>query len=250
MNWCFYAADPGIVTAMVTHERLPDPRDAGIHRALSSPVRSQLLEHLQASDAPVGIAALAERLQLHVNTVRAHVGVLEEAGLVTSEPEARDTPGRPRLVYRATPRGEAVSTTSEDGYRFLATVLASYLSASATDPARAAEDAGAAWGHYVVERPAPFDTMTADDGIGRIVALLDEMGFAPQLDGADAGTPRIRLRRCPFLDVARDHQDVVCSVHLGLMRGALDELGVQVEALALRPFVEPGLCVADLQVEA
>lgn len=236
--------------AMATHDALPDPGDARVHRALSSPVRVQLLEHLQASEAPVGIAVLADRLQLHVNTVRAHVGVLEQAGLVASEPEARDTPGRPRLVYRATPQGASVSTTSADGYRFLATVLASYLSASSTDPSRAAEDAGTAWGHHVVERPAPFHTMTTDEGIGRFVDLLDEMGFAPQLDDVDAATPRIRLRRCPFVDVARDHQDVVCSVHLGLMRGALDELGVQVEARALHPFVEPGLCVADLEVEA
>ena len=57
------------------------------------------------------------------------------------------------------------------------------------------------------------------------------------------------LRRCPFLDVAREHQDVVCSIHLGLMRGALDELG-DVQARDLIPWARPDAYVAHLQIGA
>lgn len=225
-----------------------EPSDDHVHRALASPVRRRLLERLRASEQPVDVFGLAEGSGLHVNTVRGHLSVLEEAHLVASEAEQRDRVGRPRLVYRPTRRGTEELTPSEGGYRFLAGVLASYLSASAAAPRAAAEEAGTEWGRHLVEGPAPFQSFEPREAIDRVVEMLDEFGFAPQLEVTDESAPKVLLHRCPFLDVAREHQDVVCSVHLGLMRGALDELGVQVEAGDLRPFVEPDLCVADLQV--
>lgn len=220
--------------------------DARIHRALSSPVRSQIVDVLRVGEAAQDVQMLADHLGLHVNTVRAHLTLLENAGLVASEPEERDRPGRPRLVYRAT--GAADDLGEGAGYRFLAQILAGHLAATATDPSQAAEQAGAAWGHFLVRRPPPFSSITPDEAIEHIVGLLTDFGFLPELDDQAPDAPRILLRRCPFLDVARDHPEVVCSIHLGLMRGALDELGAAVEATDLLPFVAPNLCVSHLQL--
>lgn len=224
-------------------------RGARVHRALASPVRSRLLALLRDSERPQDVHALADRLGLHANTVRAHLVVLAEAGLVSAQPEPRDRPGRPRLAYRATDANE-VEHEPSGGYRLLAEILASYLAAAAPDPGGVAEQAGTAWGRYLVERPAPFQAVEPRAAVERIVAMLAELGFAPELDDTDPTAPRVLLRRCPFLDVAKDHQEVVCSIHLGLMRGALDELGVDVAARDLLPFVEPGLCVSHLEVPA
>ena len=225
--------------------------DARIHRALASPVRQQILAVLRGKD-PQGVHALAQHLGLHANTVRAHLTVLEKAGLVVSRPQGRDRPGRPRLTYHATDDADMRDTDEPrgDGYRFLAGILASYLTATAADPSDAAEEAGAGWGRYLVDRPGPFQRIEPRAAVERIVALLDQLGFAPELDDGDPATPRVLLRRCPFLDVAREHQQVVCGIHLGLMRGALDELGVDVQVRDLLPFVEPGLCVSHLSVPA
>jgi hypothetical protein len=40
---------------------------------------------------------------------------------------------------------------------------------------------------------------------------------------------------------------VVCAVHCGLVSGALEELGSDLEVGELAVFVEPDLCVAWLQ---
>lgn len=56
----------------------------------------------------------------------------------------------------------------------------------------------------------------------------------------------IRLHDCPFRDMAKRQGEIVCSVHLGLMRGITEELGEKVKVEALHPFVEPSLCVAEL----
>lgn len=246
-------------------------RDARVHRALSSPVRARILRELRTCGEGLDVHALATLLELHANTVRMHLSVLADAGLVTSQPEARDRPGRPRLVYRASApdrEHEPQDDGRPGGYAFLAEILASHLAATAPDPAEAAEQAGYAWGRYLVDRPAPFQRIEADEAIDRICALLADFGFEPELElvgapdradvgpatvdteqpgtGAAAPAARVLLHRCPFLQVAGRHQQVVCSIHLGLMRGALEQLGGVVDAQDLLPFVEPHLCVSHL----
>ena len=79
-----------------------------------------------------------------------------------------------------------------------------------------------------------------------VVALLDKLGFAPR---TDTRARVVKLHHCPLLEAAHQHPEVVCGVHLGLVRGALVELGsdpAQTERAALQPFSEPGACRLDL----
>ena len=69
--------------------------------------------------------------------------------------------------------------------------------------------------------------------------------------GPGSGQPEpdavIRLRHCPFLELAEEYGDLVCRIHLGLMQGALAELRAPVTAAGLEPFAEPGACLARLE---
>jgi predicted ArsR family transcriptional regulator len=226
------------------------PQEQRVHRALSSPVRARLLEVLR-EEPDLDTAALAQRLGLHVNTVRTHLNLLDDAGLVVANAEDRDRPGRPKLLYRAAAGdGPLAPGPAEGGYRFLAQILASYLDATSNDSSAAAERAGHAWGSFIVDKPAPFSEPDAEGAIAHLVDLLDRFGFAPELDRSEPLDPAIVLRRCPFLEVAREHRDVVCAVHLGLMRGALEELGVDVRARDLIPWATDETCIAHLTVTA
>jgi predicted ArsR family transcriptional regulator len=71
--------------------------------------------------------------------------------------------------------------------------------------------------------------------------LLDDQGFAPEAEGDE-----IRLRRCPYFDLAEQHPEIVCKAHRGLLTGALEDSapGMRVE---LEPFVEPNLCRVRLR---
>lgn len=217
-----------------------------VHRALASPVRERLLRVLR-EEPDLDSAALATRLDLHVNTVRSHLGVLEDAGLVAPTAQRREGPGRPRLLYRTVEQGTAADRADADGYRFLSSVLASYLAALVDDTEAAAERAGRAWGGFVVDAPTPFTDLDPEEGIERLVDMLARFGFDPELVDED-GAAELWLRRCPFHEVARDHQGVVCSIHLGLMRGALQQLGVDVQARDLLPWADPRGCVSHLEV--
>ncbi|MFC0865405.1 helix-turn-helix transcriptional regulator [Sphaerimonospora cavernae] len=153
-------------------------------------------------------------------------------------------------------------------YRLLAEVLLAYLGGLGEDRSAAAISAGRAYGRRVGRRTGkqapPGVTATGDAADGpphtepddrspmeaalgattaEIVTLLDEAGFEPLPVGDGS---RIELRRCPFHELAKSDPEVACGVHLGLMQGALAEMGAPSEAVRLQPFVRPDLCVATL----
>jgi predicted ArsR family transcriptional regulator len=222
----------------------PFVEETRVHRALGDRSRVRVLDALRSASGPLDATQLAQQVGLHANTVRSHLHILEEARLVSSHPEERTRPGRPRLVYAATPEG--VSHEERAGYRLLAEILASYLAGSGQDSAEKAEQAGRAWGRYLVDRRPPFATSSAEEDIATIVRLLSDVGFAPALESAERGHTLL-MQHCPFGEVAGSYRKVVCSVHLGLIQGALAELGAHVEADELQPFVRPGICTAHLE---
>jgi predicted ArsR family transcriptional regulator len=205
--------------------------------------RVGILDELRRAGSSLDVAELTTRVGLHHNTVRSHLDVLMRAGLVSGETERRDVPGRPRVVYRPT---SPTNQEDGDGFRLLAHILTSYLAGSAADPDGEAREAGRTWGRYLIERPAPFAKLSANEALTRLTALLSELGFTPELDDR-APDRRILLHHCPFEDLATSHPEVTCGVHLGLIRGALAEMGAPVEGTSLDRFVEPSLCIAHFR---
>jgi predicted ArsR family transcriptional regulator len=51
---------------------------------------------------------------------------------------------------------------------------------------------------------------------------------------------------CPFREVAERYQGVVCTVHMGLVQGVLEQLRAPVTADRLLPLAEPAVCIAEL----
>lgn len=210
------------------------------HRALADPSRARILAEL-AEEGALDVRELAARVGLHVNTVRVHLGALADADLISSETLPPQGRGRPRLVYRAT------AAEPEEGrrYRLLAEILTALVARFGPEATGQLEEIGEAWGHYMVDSPPPYTALPDEEAVGRLVALLAGVGFQPELDKGKRGR-RILMRPCPFLELARRHQDVVCPIHLGLIRGALAELGAETTATKLEPFVRPDLCVTHL----
>jgi predicted ArsR family transcriptional regulator len=201
---------------------------------------------LRAGEAPQDAHHLAAATGLHVTTVRFHLQILERAGLVVSRPRRRGGSGRPRTVYAAT--AQRSTDTGARTYQDLAAVLATHLDDTTEGRSARAERAGMAWAaHVATARPsaATGSGFTSSEAASQVTQVCSELGFDPELS-ADGDGWRIRLRACPFRAVAREHPEVVCSVHLGLIRGTLDRLGGPPLASRLVPFVEPELCVAHL----
>lgn len=186
---------------------------------------------------------------LHPNTVRFHLERLEDDGLVSRRVQRSGGPGRPPLAYTANPVPDA--GRSRRDFEQLAEVLAQLVARTSRDPTAPAIEAGRSWG--LSRSRASEETTDEADAIAELTAILSELGFAPDARtdadadvDVDAEHTVILQRHCPFLEVAELHQDVVCSLHLGLIRGILENLNAPVDAEHLIPFATPEGCEARL----
>ncbi|HEU5003951.1 MAG TPA: ArsR family transcriptional regulator [Actinomycetota bacterium] len=212
------------------------------HHALGTASRAGLLDVLGRTPGGVDAKRAAAAVGLHHTTARWHLELLVHEGLARRRTEERSAPGRPRVLYEAI-ADEQVAQPS--GYQLLARILSSYV-ATAQDPAATGKELGETWGRFLTDRPSPLERISADDALGRLLAQFATLGFQPELTSDGTGDHML-LHRCPFREVAAERPDLVCSIHLGLMRGALAELGAPVTVTKLLPFVEPSLCVSHLQ---
>jgi len=136
----------------------------------------------------------------------------------------------------------------ERRYRVLAEILLSYLSSVTSGGTGAtAADAGRAWGEHMIPRAAASHEVGCAEAVTRVLMMLDDLAFAPEtVAGGDDVPAEVRLRHCPFLELAEHHSDIVCSLHLGLIQGAFAGLRSPVTASELVPFGEPDACLVRL----
>jgi predicted ArsR family transcriptional regulator len=182
----------------------------------------------------VSVAQVAAALGLHDNTARLHLEGLVDAGLVIRSRQAPAGRGRPATLYRVDAGAQADPQVRE--YAHLAAALATVISQTSADPTADARRAGAGWGTSLASSRLPDTPRKARR---EMVAILADLGFDPV---ADDEATSVALRRCPLLEVARTHAGVVCQVHLGLVQGAMHEMGHDVPDADLLPFAEPGAC--------
>lgn len=235
--------------------------------------REAILALLRSASHPRTILELADEIQVHANTVRFHLEALRRAGQVEQLSGPTGGVGRPPVLFRATRRMDPDGPTN---YRLLAAMLASHLAASSRDPVATAAELGRTWGPQLIntsddERPRRRPVHRGE-ALTQMIGVLGDLGFAPE-PPTGPRDQTIRLRHCPFLGLVADRADrgadradrgadggakggrpvsgdgyraVICSVHLGLMQGALASWQSPIAVDRLEPFVEPDLCVARL----
>ena len=201
-----------------------------------------MLATLTETPEPLSLAELSDATALHVNTLREHLEALQQHGLVSrslAEPNGR---GRPAWLYTA---AHAATTHGVREYAGLASALADSIRRHSPDPAQEGREAGQSWGRGLAERQGPPLGPGAVAARRHVVGLLDDLGFAAE---TTARVTSVRLTRCPLLDAARSNPEVVCSVHRGIVEGALSHWGAPVP-VTLLAFSEPGACRLRLGTE-
>ncbi|WP_292834007.1 helix-turn-helix domain-containing protein [Microbacterium sp.] len=196
-------------------------RPAG-YSAISSYSRVEIL-HLVQEHPQRTVAEMVASTGLHPNTVREHLQRLIEDGYVVSAAEDRKTRGRPRVLYSAAD-GDAAS------------------SAVQRRKVRAAAERGDLM-RRVIPGPAPELTPAALHQIDALVEDLIDAGFDPLVDETAL---TVDLTPCAQATTQADHRKVLCSVHLGLMQGVLNEAGGPLSIDGMRSSCDPRECVVHL----
>jgi predicted ArsR family transcriptional regulator len=184
-----------------------------------SPTRQALVMAIKA----LGEATtdqLARETYLSPGAVRQHLLSLEAQGIVTFT-KVREGPGRPRHVFRLTPRGESLFPQQ---YADIAVALITAIRSESPELL-----------HRVLSRVVEGQVELAEGHIAaaahdsRLAAALDlaeRYGYFPRLEIAEGDIARIVLRHCPLLRLARDVPEV-CDAECAVLRAILP--GTRVE---------------------
>jgi predicted ArsR family transcriptional regulator len=210
---------------------------------LDDPVRARLYEIVSASREPMGRDEAAAAAGIGRPLAAYHLDRLVNLGLLTASyqrPGGRTGPGagRPSKLY------------SRSGHEFAVTVpqreyeLAGHLLAEAVDGDTAGGSRAALVQAARLYGASLASHSRAGASAGQAVqTALAGQGFEPWSD--DAGT--IRMRNCPFRQLAKLHPHLICGMNLALIDGLIDGLGSP--AMHAVPDPGKGQCCVTITTE-
>lgn len=209
---------------------------------LEDPTRRSLYLYVARQDEPVSRDQAASATGASRENAAFHLDKLVEAGLLEATYRrlgGRTGPGagRPSKLYRRSREQLQVALPARR-YELAAELLAQSLeertSGRRSDSvATAARRAGAALG-----AAAP---KVRGSSLRVITQLLEEQGFEP------TELPRgvVRMRNCPFHEVAQRHPELVCGMNLAFIEGVIAGAAARGVSASLDP--QPGRCCVTLQ---
>lgn len=204
--------------------------DSAPEDVLAQRTRSAIVRLLAEARRPLGTDVLADRLALHPNGVRLHLGRLQSAGLVERR-SVTGGRGRPRYEWALAPDA-AHEHASTNAYRHLATWLARSTLASDTTLDHV-ERAGREIGGQIGAEADGAATASAPQDV--LQTVLTSFGFRPVQTDEPDGQTRYTLRNCPYRGAAAENQPVVCGLHRGITQGLLDWLAPSARLAAFVP---------------
>jgi predicted ArsR family transcriptional regulator len=209
--------------------------------SLDDPVRRRLYEVVSQQAEPVSRDEAAAAAGVGRALAVYHLDKLVESGLLTASyqrPADRSGPGagRPAKLYTRSGREFAVSVPPRE-YELAARLFAQVIESDPSGRSRAALlHAARQLGSELGSRFLPGGTH-----VGRAVQdlqgaqildnVLSRHGYEPRR--GDDGV--IRLRNCPFHQLAEHYRDIVCAMNLGLIEGMVAGVG----AKGLHPVLDP-----------
>ena len=211
---------------------------------LDDPVRRRLYEVVTRQDGPVGRDKAAAAAGIGRALAVYHLDKLVESGLLTASyqrPPGRSGPGagRPAKLYARSDREFAVTVPPRE-YELAARLLVQVVASDPSDRSRVvlgetAHRLGAELGRgfrasATDEDAADRDTADQHAADRDVEGALMQQGYEPSRDDGV-----IRLRNCPFHQLAERHRDVVCSMNLALVQGVVAGLGAD----GWRPVLDP-----------
>jgi len=218
----------------------PGGPDLASLSSLDDPLRRRLYEVVTSQPGPVSRDEAASAAGIGRALAVYHLDKLVESGLLTASyqrPPGRSGPGagRPAKMYARSEREFAVTVPPRE-YELAARLLVQAVEADPSDRSRTAL-AGAAR-RLGAELGSAFRLAAGEAAAaGRdVTGVLTQQGYEPCCDADGV----IRLRNCPFHQLAEQHRELVCGMNLALVEGLVEGLGADGWRPALDP--RPGQC--------
>jgi predicted ArsR family transcriptional regulator len=179
--------------------------------------QQRILEHLKRSGSST-IPAIAEDLELNVETVRGHLKALAREGLLRRAGSRPRGPGRPEIVYELTADAEALFPNREGE---LLQRLAHYLKQEGHP-----DLINGFFEEYVDSRRsealARLEGLEGQERLEEVAVILSDEGFMAEIETDPGGRPLLKLCNCPMRQLVEATR-APCRAELGFVKELLGE---------------------------
>ncbi len=202
------------------------PRRTTDYRGLTEGSRLKLLHAIQRQPGQT-LKALAAAADIHVNTARDHLRVLDSEGFITATPVDTGRRGRPPMEYHPVD-DVAHSPTARER----------------------AQEAGARG--ELLRRISPelaHDHDLPEEAVHQLDVLyehLDDVGMQPVINTAEL---TVDVQPCIYQSLLAEDRPAVCSVHAKLVRQQLEQIDGPLKLRRLNPFTTAHSCLLVLELE-
>jgi len=184
-------------------------------KALGDNTRYAIYLELARAPAPQSTSEVAERLDLHANTVRPHLERMRELGLLEVRPRTTGGVGRPQHLYSLAPDAPSLGLEPP-----VYPAIAGMLLALASEAGLSAEDAV----DVGRDHGRTLDPRMGESTVAATRTMLGDWGFDPETVITQEES-WVWFGHCPFAELAEANPELVCSLHQGLIEGLLEHRG-------------------------
>lgn len=199
------------------------------HRALSNRARLEIVKLLYRS--PMTVKEISKKIKLQPITVRHHLRLLEEAGLVSQREVRTGSAGRPSVKYELTKVKPPVAFPMRQYFALLNLLIkAIKLTLSEKEAIEVFRKAGFEMGLTAVKKlEAKYDVSEWSLDTFKqyfIEKCLEELGCEPEVVKIGKSAIVYRLHNCIFFELALEEPEITCNViHSSFNDGVSKRLG-------------------------
>ena len=215
-----------------TSEKSNLPKE--VYSALSSEVRAEILK--LTYQKPRQIEELAESLNLQPVTIRHHIQILLEVGILEFHEERNGLVGRPKTFFTIAEKPPAVAFPARAYFELSKTIVKSLrksLGEKKTEEVLA--EAGRELGRETIkflEAKNDLSEWTAKEFAEIVVKHLQEAGAEPEIVELSDNKLVYRLHNCLFAELSKVIPELLCDVmHHEYQQAMLDSIQANVKGI-------------------
>ncbi len=207
-----------------------------ITNVLSDPTRYYIYHYISKKHQEVTVQEVADQFSIHPNVARLHLSKLEDVNMLVSETKKTGKGGRPSRLYKLSNEVIQLHFPYRD-YQLLSKIAIETMASLGEVGQKALYETGRRFGLDLIQQELAknmqsVDGLTFDDKINIIKTASSIAGLSPDFQINEEKTKvYFQVFNCPFKEVAQEHMENVCQMHIQFLKGMFQVLFTDIELI-------------------
>lgn len=200
-----------------------------ITNVLSDPTRYYIYNYISTRHQEVTVQEIAGQFNIHPNVARLHLTKLEDVNMLVSQTRKTGKGGRPSRLYRLSDDVIQLHFPYRD-YQLLSNIAIETMSSLGEVGQKALYETGRKFGTELIQQELAknmqsVEGLSFDEKLNIIKTASMIAGLSPDFQvNEDKTKVHFQVFNCPFKEVAQDHMENVCEMHIQFLKGMFEAL--------------------------